>query len=118
MAVITGSAKENQYPFSTIVKELNYRFGTKFTLADQLFLDQVLETALENEKIRNAAEINNYDNFMDYFEIMLEGLFIDRIEGNEEIFTKLMNDDKMMLLVARQMGINVYDRIRKQCKRE
>jgi type I restriction enzyme R subunit len=118
MAVITCSAKENQYPLSTIVKELNYRFGTKFTLADQLFLDQVIEIALEDEKIRNAAEINNYDNFMYYFEKMLECLFVDRLEGNKEIFTKLMNDDKMMLLVAWQMGINVYDRIRKQCKRE
>jgi type I restriction enzyme R subunit len=44
---------------------------------------------------------------------MLEGLFIDRMEGNEEIFTKLMNDDKMMAVAAQQVGKDVYNRVRK-----
>lgn len=112
-AVGTGSAKEDQVPLSTLVKKLNERFGTEFTLADQLFFDQVIETALADEKIREAAEVNTYDNFMYYFEKMLEGLFIDRLEGNEEIFTKLMNDEKMMQVAARQVGKDVYNRVRR-----
>lgn len=43
---------------------------------------------------------------------MLEGLFIDRMEGNEEIFTKLMNDDKIMQIAAQQVGKDVYNKIR------
>jgi type I restriction enzyme R subunit len=98
---------------STLVNKLNERFGTEFTLADQLFFDQVIETAIGDQKIKEAAEVNNYENFMHFFGKMLEGLFIDRMEGNEEIFTKLMNDDKMMQVAAQQVGKDVYNRIRR-----
>ena len=109
----TGSVKDDQIQLSTLVNKLNERFGTEFTLADQLFFDQVIETAMEDDKIREAAQVNSLENFMYFFEKMLEGLFIDRMEGNEDIFTKLMNDDKMMKIAAKQVGKDVYNRIRK-----
>lgn len=109
----TGSGKDEHVQLSTLVSKLNERFGTEFTLADQLFFDQVIQTAIEDTKIKEAAEVNTYENFMNFFGKMLEGLFIDRMEGNEEIFTKLMNDDKMMAVAAKQVGKDVYNRIRK-----
>jgi type I restriction enzyme R subunit len=109
----TGTTNEDQVQLSTLVNKLNERFGTEFTLADQLFFDQVIETAIGDQKIKEAAEVNNYENFMHFFGKMLEGLFIDRMEGNEEIFTKLMNDDKMMQVAAQQVGKDVYNRIRR-----
>lgn len=109
----TGSTKEDQVQLSTLVNKLNERFGTEFTLADQLFFDQVIATAMEDNKIREAAQVNSLENFMHFFGKMLEGLFIDRMEGNEEIFTKLMNDDKMMAVAAQQVGKDVYNKIRK-----
>ncbi len=109
----TGKANDEHVQLSTLVDKLNERFGTEFTLADQLFFDQVIETALEDNKIKEAAEVNTYENFMNFFGKMLEGLFIDRMEGNEEIFTKLMNDDKMMAVAAQQVGKDVYNRVRK-----
>jgi len=108
----TGSTKDDQVQLSTLVNTLNERFGTEFTFADQLFFDQVIATAMEDDKIREAAEVNSLENFMQYFGKMLEGLFIDRMEGNEDIFTKLMNDDKMMKVAAKQVGKDVYNRIR------
>jgi len=105
-------AREDQVQLSTLVSTLNERFGTEFTLADQLFFDQVIETAVGDQKIREAAEVNSLDNFMYFFEKMLEGLFIDRMDGNEEIFTKLMNDEKMMKVAAKQVGKDVYKRVR------
>ena len=109
----TGSAKDDHVQLSTLVSKLNERFGTEFTLADQLFFDQVIQTALEHVKIKEAAEVNTYENFMHYFGKMMEGLLIDRMEGNEEIFTKLMNDDKMMKVATQQVGKDVYNRVRK-----
>lgn len=108
----TGSENDEHVQLSTLVNKLNERFGTEFTLADQLFFDQVIETAVTDQKIKEAAEVNSYENFMHFFDKMLEGLFIDRMEGNEEIFTKLMNDDKMMAVAAKQVGKDVYNRIR------
>lgn len=108
----TGTGTDEPVQLSTLVNQLNERFGTEFTLADQLFFDQVIATAIEDQKIREAAEVNTYDNFMHFFSKMLENLFIERMEGNEEIFTKLMNDDKMMQVAAKQVGKDVYNRVR------
>lgn len=109
----TGSAQDDHVQLSSLVNKLNERFGTEFTLADQLFFDQVIATAMEDKKIREAAEVNSLDNFMHFFEKLLESLFIDRMDGNEEIFTKLMNDETMMKVAAKQVGKDVYNRIRK-----
>ncbi len=73
----------------------------------------MIETALEAQKIKDAAMVNSYENFMYYFSKMMEGFFIDCMEGNEEIFTKLMNDDSMMEVAAKQVGKDVYNRVRK-----
>ena len=39
-----------------------------------------------------AARANNLANFSSYLERMLDELFIDRMEGNEEIFSRVMTD--------------------------
>ena len=43
---------------------------------------------------------------------MLEGLFIERMEGNEDIFVKLMNDPQFHQVAAGYLVKEVYDRIR------
>lgn len=47
--------------------QLNERFGTDFTPADQLFFNQLESAATENEKIRQAAEANTLSNFEPVF---------------------------------------------------
>ena len=61
---------------------------------------QVTEAAIENETLKTAAKVNTLDNFKHVFERMLEGLFIDRMEGNEEIFSKLMADGEFRKLAV------------------
>ena len=95
-----------------MVDKLNDRFGTDFTKADELFFDQVAEAASLNEKIQEVAKANNLENFTLVFEKMLEGLFIERMEGNEDIFVKLMNDPQFHQVAAGYLVKEVYDRIR------
>lgn len=47
---------------------------------------------------------------------MLEGLFIDRMEGNEAIFSKLMNDPKFRDVAAEHLLEEVYARLRARRK--
>lgn len=63
-------------------------------MVGQLFFDQVKETVVNNEDLKDAAKVNSLINFKLVFDQMLERLFVDRMEGNEEIFVRLMNDDK------------------------
>lgn len=63
----TGAQTDKEVPLSTLVDQLNERFGTDFTQADQLFFDQVRATAERDEKIVEAARANNLANFSAYF---------------------------------------------------
>ena len=97
---------------STLVSRLNERFGTEFTPADQLFFEQIRETAVANEIIRQAAVANTLENFKPVFNKQLENLFTERMEGNEEIFNRLMNDEEFRTIAANHLMAEVYSLIK------
>src|SRR5690606_41176868 len=63
---------------------INERFGTDFTDSDQLFFDQIIEAAIEDGSLREAAAVNPEEKFALLFSSLLETLFIERMEQNEE----------------------------------
>ena len=107
----TGQPDE-EVQLSTLVGKLNERFGTEFTPADQLFFDQVRETAVANEQLRQAVMANTMENFKPVFNKQLENMFVERMAGNEEIFVKLMNDDAFREIAASHLMQAVYAQIR------
>jgi type I restriction enzyme R subunit len=107
----TGQADED-VQLSTLVGKLNERFGTEFTPADQLFFDQVRETAVANEQLRQAIMANSIENFEPVFNKQLENLFIERMDGNEEIFVRLMNDEAFRTVAAGHLMRAVYEQVR------
>lgn len=110
----TGDINEEKVQLSLLIDTLNKRFGTDFDKADELFFDQVAEAAAANDKLREAALVNSEDNFEPVFKKMLESLFIERMEGNEEIFKKLMSDDVFRSIVDRYLTQQVYEKIHAQ----
>jgi type I restriction enzyme R subunit len=88
----TAREKDVDVALSTLVDTLNERFGKDFTEADQLFFDRVRSTAERDEKIVEAAQANNLSNFSAFFSRVLDDLFIQRMEGNDEIFNRVMSD--------------------------
>jgi type I restriction enzyme R subunit len=54
------------------------------------------------------------ENFGYVFRKALEGLFIDRMEQNEEITAKFMNEDQFREAVSRHLLKEVYEQIRKE----
>lgn len=108
----TGRGEDEPVELSTLIGKLNERFGTEFTPADQLFFDQVAESAIENETLQEAARANTMDNFAYVFDKMLEGLFIERMDGNEEIFGRLMNNDDFRRIASDHLLRDVYERLR------
>ena len=108
----TGTRQqEEDANLSTLIEKLNERHGTEFTLADQLFFDQVQETAIANESLRQAAKANAIEDFEPVFQRMLEALFVERIEGNEKIFARVMNDEELRENLTAEMVRAVYQRI-------
>lgn len=107
----TAGEKDATVALSTLVDSLNERFGTNFTEADQLFFDQVRATAERNESVVAAAQANNFENFATYFGRVLEDLFIDRMEGNEEIFNRVMSDPQFRSIAQAHLAREIYERL-------
>jgi type I restriction enzyme R subunit len=108
----TAREKDIEVALSSLVEKLNERFGTDFTEADQLFFDQVRATAERDEKVVEAAQANNFSNFSAFFGRVLEDLFIDRMEGNEEIFGRVMKDPSFRGAAQDHIAREVYERLR------
>lgn len=109
----SGMVREEGIPFSRLIDIINERFGTDFNEADQLFLDQIVEEAVMDDSLQQAAEVNPIDKFQLVFSQVLESLFIDRMEMNEELFAKFMNDKEFQQLVAKGLCRRVYARLPK-----
>jgi len=108
----TARAPEEQVALSSLIEKLNERFGTDFTGADQLFFDQIRASAEEDEKIVEAARANNFANFSSYLDRMLDELFIDRMEGNEEIFSRVMTDKEFRSAAHEHLAREIFWRVR------
>lgn len=117
-AVGTGVARGEEIELSRLIDILNERFGTEFRPGDQLFFDSIREDALADSNLRQAAIANTMENFGYVFRKALENLFIDRMEQNEEITAKFMNEEQFRDAVNRHLLKEVYEQIRGEKAKE
>ena len=110
----TARAKDEEVTLSSLIDRLNERFGTNFTEADQLFFDQIRASAEKDENIAEVARANNFANFSSYLDRMLDDLFISRMEGNEEIFSRVMTDTEFRSTAHAHLAREIFRRVRKK----
>ena len=110
----TARAKDEDVSLSSLIDRLNERFGTDFTEADQLFFDQIRASAENDENIAEAARANNFANFSSYLDRMLDELFIARMEGNEEIFSRVMTDTEFRSAAHGHLAREIFRRVREK----
>jgi type I restriction enzyme R subunit len=108
----TSGARDEAVPLSSLVDKLNERFGTDFAEADQLFFDQITASAETNERIVEAARANSLPNFSAFLERMLDELFIDRMENNEDIFSRVMQDREFRSAAHEHLAEEIFRRVR------
>ena len=107
----TAAAKDEEVTLSSLIDRLNDRFGTNFTEADQLFFDQIRASAENNESIAEAARANTLANFSAYLDRMLNDLFIARMEGNDEIFARVMTDTEFRSAAHQHLAKEIFRRV-------
>jgi len=115
-AVGTGIDRREPIELSRLIDIINERFGTDFKPADQLFFDQIKEEAVAGSNIQQAAIVNSLENFGYVFDKALEDKFIDRMDQNQEIFARYMNNKDFQKVVADWMRKQVYEQIREDSK--
>jgi type I restriction enzyme R subunit len=114
----TGASHGEKIELSQLIDILNDRFGTDFKPGDQLFFDSVREDAVADTTLRQAAIANTMENFGYVFQKALEGFFIDRMELNEEITAKYLNEKEFRDVVGKKLLQQVYDQIRNEHQEE
>ena len=103
--------KEEQEALSEIINLLNKKFGTEFSEADKLFFDQIEAELVADDKLSEQARNNSMDNFKFGFEDAFMDKLIGRMEQNQDIFSKMMDDKDFGMLVKDYMLKKVFKRL-------
>ena len=109
----TGQQESEEIPLSTVVQELNKRFATDFTIGDQLFFEQIEADLVHDHNLSKQAKTNSIDNFKYPFDDVFIGKVIERMEQNQEITDKIMNEDRFADTVRDLLLKRVYSRLQK-----
>lgn len=107
----TGVLHEEAVSLSRLIDVVNDRFGTDFNQADQLFFDQIVEAALSDPALMQAAAVNPGEKFELVFRNLLEALFVERIDQNEEIFARFMNDKSFQKVVTGWLSSQAFRKL-------
>ena len=103
--------KELEAKLSEIIDILNDRFGTDFTEADKFFFNQIEEELVQDEVLAQQAKTNTIGNFKYGFDEAFVTKLIERMELNQDIFAKIMDNRGFSDAVKEWMLQKVYQRI-------
>lgn len=103
--------KEEEANLSEIIDVLNKKFQTEFNTADKLFFDQIEEELVVHAGLKEQAQNNPMENFKFGFEELFLDKLIARMEQNQDLFTKMMDDKEFGDVVKGYMLKKVYDRL-------
>jgi type I restriction enzyme R subunit len=112
-----GEGKGNQQEpdlehLSNIVEVLNDRFGLELTDVDKLLLDQFEETWVADKELSDQAQNNSIDNFRLVFDRKFLETIITRVDANDEIFKKILDDEDFHATLGDFYLRKVYERLR------
>ncbi|PTT40528.1 restriction endonuclease subunit R [Chryseobacterium sp. HMWF028] len=105
--------KEEEALLSEIIHLLNNQFGTEFEEADKLFFDQIEAELMEDETLKLQAKANKLDTFKYAFDDKFIEKLIGRMDQNQEIFEKILEDKAFGNLVKEFIMKRIYNQLNK-----
>ena len=102
--------KDEKDKLSNIINVLNDKYGTDFTDADRLYFEQIEQALFENDDLKKRAQNNPIENFKYAFEEVFIQTLIDRMENNQEIFDKIMDNSDFKNDVKDWLTKKIYKR--------
>jgi type I restriction enzyme R subunit len=97
---------------SSIVEALNQRFGTNLDERDQLLFDQFEETWATDPEVMDQARNNEFDNFRLVFDRKFLSTVVERMDGNEAIYKRVLDDEEFQKALMDLYALRLYDRLR------
>lgn len=117
LTTFPGEGKGKQHdpdiePLSQIVQVLNERFGMEPGEADQLLFDQYEREWVDDPKLAAQARENTREEFALVFERKFIDTIVKRMDSNEEIFKKILDDEEFRRALGDFYLARVYGRLR------
>jgi type I restriction enzyme, R subunit len=97
---------------SSIIEVLNDRFGTDLTDVDKLLLDQFEESWVADGELSDQAKNNSIDNFKLVFDRRFLETIVTRMDTNDEIYRKILDDKDFQATIMEFYLRRVYERLR------
>jgi type I restriction enzyme R subunit len=97
---------------SQIVETLNERFGLELDERDKLLFDQFEETWLADPNVVAQAKNNTLDNFRLAFDRLFLNTVVGRMDDNEAIFKRILDDADFQTVLMDLYARRVYRRAR------
>ncbi len=97
---------------SEIVETLNERFGLELDEQDKLLFDQFEETWLADPEVADQARNNTLDNFRLVFDRTFLNTVVSRMDDNEAIFKRILDDPDFQAVLMDLYANRVYRRAR------
>lgn len=97
---------------SQIVQELNERFGLNLDERDQLLFDQFEATWVADPNVATQARNNTLDNFRLVFDRMFLSTVVGRMDENDAIFKRILDDPEFQAALMDLYATRVYRRAR------
>ena len=97
---------------SEIVDELNERFGLNLDERDQLLFDQFEETWAADPDVVDQARSNTLENFRLVFDHRFLDTVVSRMDENEAIFKRILDDEEFRQVLMDLYAGRVYQRAR------
>ncbi len=97
---------------SEIIDELNERFGLGLDERDQLLFDQFEETWAADPDVVDQARSNTLENFRLVFDHRFLDTVVSRMDENEAIFKRILDDEEFRQVLMDLYAGRVYRRVR------
>ncbi|MCY4085405.1 MAG: type I restriction endonuclease [Actinomycetia bacterium] len=114
-AIFDGRGKQHDpetEKLSQIVELINERFGLNLGEADQLLFDQFEETWATDQTLAAQAKANDLTNFRLAFDRQFMNTIINRMDANDEILKRILDNHDFRNLLADYYTTKIYTRLR------
>lgn len=85
---------EEKDALSHIIRELNDRFGTEFSLEDRVFIEELESRLLSNPALEASMRANTQENARLTFDHVIGDLLQDMVETNFELYKRVTDDQR------------------------
>jgi type I restriction enzyme R subunit len=108
----TKKAEDPTVPLHEIIEILNDRFGTEFRPQDQLLFDQVIADGKADQTVQERAQANTFENFALSIKDKVQDLMIERMDRNQDIVSKYLDEDEFKTVVFGLVAKRIYEELR------